>query len=100
MRVHAANTAGRFARLLTVGGFLLIAAGGAGTAVANEKQDSPEVQVSSAISAWLQPEKRSVSREERMQQRMLASKRNTIPGNGSYICSASGSGARSSCIAR
>lgn len=100
MRRYAADTAGRFARLLTVGGFLLIIAGGGAPAVAKEEQASPEIQVSSAISAWLQPEKRTVSREERMRQRMMANQRNSTPGAGSYICSASGSGARSSCVGR
>lgn len=52
------------------------------------------------VSLWLNPVKQTQRAEEIKRQRILARSMDSRHGRGSYICSASGFGQRSSCFSR
>ena len=52
------------------------------------------------VSTWLKPSKDKVTSYEIVRKRRLARALHSTQGNGSYICSASGFGKRSSCYKR
>jgi hypothetical protein len=57
-------------------------------------------QTGHPVSLWLNPVKQTVRAEETRRQRILARSMDSRHGRGSYICSASGFGQRSSCFSR